>query len=95
MCVAKHITACHLLTYSFEAVLKLRHDSAIPTAVPILSGCDEWAVVVGAAKVTTVLLDRLTPRSRNLEPGNVSYRFKASAEIAKQKRKGAPALTTT
>tara|TARA_R110000765_G_scaffold42589_3_gene89848 strand:+ start:1776 stop:1916 length:141 start_codon:yes stop_codon:yes gene_type:complete len=44
----------------------------------------EWAAAVGDAKVTTVLLDRLTPRYRNLEPGNVSYRSKASAEIAKQ-----------
>jgi DNA replication protein DnaC len=53
----------------------------------------EWASVFGEAKMTTALLDRLSRRCHILETGNDSYRFKASSETAKRKRKETAALT--
>ena len=54
----------------------------------------EWAQVLGDAKVTTALLDRLTHRCNILETGNDSYRFKASSEAARKTQKEKQILTT-
>ena len=47
----------------------------------------EWAQVLGEAKMTTALLDRLTHRYHILETGNDIYRFKASSAAAKEATK--------
>lgn len=74
----------HLLSKLYE------RTSAIITTSHSFS---EGAPAFSGTKMTTALLDRLTYRGRILETGNGSYRFKASCETAKQKRKDTPALT--
>ena len=54
----------------------------------------EWAAVFGDAKMTTVLLDRLTHRCHILVTGNDSFRFKASTDAARKKNEAAHGLTT-
>ena len=55
----------------------------------------ERVSVFGDAKRTTALPDRLTHRCHILKTGNDSYRFKASSETAKNKRRVTAAVTPT
>lgn len=47
----------------------------------------EWSSVLGDAKLTTALLDRLTHHRHIVETGNESYRFRHSSKEAKGKIK--------
>jgi len=69
--------------------------NTLPAEITTNLRLSEWVTVFGDAKVTTAFLDRLTHRCHILEIGNDRYRFKASSEIAKQKRKETPHLTTS
>ena len=46
----------------------------------------EWAGIVGDAKMTTALLDRLAHHCHILETGNESFRFKASTTDSKTRK---------
>ena len=47
----------------------------------------EWVTVLGDAKMTTALLDRLIHHCHSVETGNESYRFRHSSEQAKERIK--------
>jgi DNA replication protein DnaC len=69
-------------------ILDDRHGRAstiVTSQVPV----DTWHDLIGDAKMTTALLDRLTHRCHILETGNDNFRFKASSDQAARKMKEA------
>jgi DNA replication protein DnaC len=72
----------HLLSKLYE------HTSVVITTNLSFS---EWAGVLGDAKMTTALLDRLTHHYHILETGNDRFRFRASAATPKMRKEKAPA----
>jgi hypothetical protein len=92
--VAKRAAFCHPTTLNAHPA-RLNRFCSDSSASAINLSFSEWATVFGDGKMPTALLDRLKHRCHILQTGNDSYRFKASSEIAKKKRRETPALTTS
>ncbi len=72
-----------------QAVFHLLSNIYKRTSVIITTNLtfSEWSSVFGDAKLTTPLLDRLTPHCHITDTGEESYRFKHSSAQAKERIK--------
>lgn len=66
-------------------LLSKRYEQASVIITTYLS-FSEWAGVFAAAKMTTVLLDRLAHHCHIVETGNDSFRFRVRSETGKPKK---------